>query len=263
MSDYIFTDHPDARELRRLQLLERARDAQSIALLERVGVRSGAACLEIGAGAGSLVHWLAARVGPTGRVVALDRNTVHLRRIFDRPVPPVEVLEADLATATLPGPFDVIHARYVFIHNREVDSLLRRVRALLAPGGWLVLEEPDFTCAAHLQPTADAAMARVHAAIVAMFQQAGLDPGYGLRLPQDLVRAGFRIGHTETHLHLDAGQSPMAALMGESAQALRAAYLKTGLATTADIDHYVARAGDLDRWTVWYGTVAVCTQAAA
>lgn len=260
MSDYIFTDHPDARELRRLRLLERARDAQSIALLERTGLSRGAACLEIGAGAGSLVEWMAARVGPSGRVVALDRKTVHLRRFIDQTTPPVQVLEADLADAALTGPFDLIHARYVLIHNRDAVRLLRRVRDLLAPGGWVVLEEPDFTSAAHLQPTADAAMDRVHAAIVKMFENGGLDPGYGLRLPLDLARTGFRIAQTETHLHLDAGQAPMAALMGESASALRAAYTKTGLATNADIDHYVARAGNSDCWAVWYATVAVLAQ---
>ncbi|MFO0775151.1 MAG: methyltransferase domain-containing protein [Nitrospiraceae bacterium] len=263
MSDYIFSDHPDARELRRLQLIERALDATSITWLERTGLAAGQSALEIGAGAGSLVEWFAARVGSQGRVVALDKKTVHLDRFRRGPNAAVTVLEGNLADVAMPTPFDVAHARYVFIHNREASALLRRVRSMLKPGGWFVCEEPDFRCAAVLQPDSDSALDRVHQAIGAMFVQGGLDPSYGLRLPQQMQEAGFDIVQVESRLHLAPGGGPIAEVMGESALALRAAYTKTGLATDADIDHYVARARDPQRWAVWYATVSVLARVGA
>jgi predicted O-methyltransferase YrrM len=40
--------------------------------LTRLGLSSGALCLEVGAGSGSVARWMADQVGPTGRVLAVD-----------------------------------------------------------------------------------------------------------------------------------------------------------------------------------------------
>ncbi len=258
MSQYIFDDHPDAREFRRLQLIERAMDPASTALLEQTGLAAGQSCLEIGAGAGSLVDWMAGRVGSGGRVFALDKKAVHLRRFID---PPVQVIEGGLQDLALDRPVDLAHARYVFIHNSNAGALLRHVRTLLNRGAYFVVEEPDFTCAARLQPNPKAAVDRVNGAIEKMFLDAGLDPAYGLRLPQEVRDAGFDLLCTDSRLHLAPGGAPIAEVMAESALALRAAYRKTGLATDAEIDQYVARARDPRVWAVYYATVAVLARA--
>ena len=57
----------------------------------------------------------------------------------------VEVLRHDIRTGTFPpGLFDLIHTRAVLTHISPGVDLLRRIVTWLAPGGWLVLEEPDF-----------------------------------------------------------------------------------------------------------------------
>ncbi len=60
----------DAR--RRLQMLEAVYDPLTLRHLEMVGVGPGWRCLEVGAGAGSITRALAERVGPQGRVAAVD-----------------------------------------------------------------------------------------------------------------------------------------------------------------------------------------------
>ena len=102
----------------------------------------GARCLEIGGGRGSITRWLSDVLGPTGRVIATDLQLGFLTEIN---APNVEVLRHDIRTDSFaPSSFDLIHTRAVLMHISPSVDLLRRIVTWLAPGGWLVLEEPDF-----------------------------------------------------------------------------------------------------------------------
>jgi tRNA A58 N-methylase Trm61 len=74
-TDYLLAGEDPARELRRVQVLERLRDPLSVRRLRRLGVGAGWRCLEVGAGAGSMVRWLSHAVGPRGWVLATDIDT--------------------------------------------------------------------------------------------------------------------------------------------------------------------------------------------
>ena len=81
-------------------------------------------------------------VGPTGRVIATDLQMGFLSRID---AANVEVLRHDIRTDTFPpDSFDLIHTRAVLMHISPSVELLQRIVTWLAPGGWLLLEEPDF-----------------------------------------------------------------------------------------------------------------------
>ncbi len=139
--DYAFP-HSASDESRRLELFEQRLDPLTIARLSRLGVRRGARCLEIGGGRGSITRWLADRVGPQGRVTATDLQPDFLRGIE---AANVEVLQHDVRSDTFPeGSFDLIHARAVLMHLPPEAALLERMVSWLRPGGWLLLEEPDF-----------------------------------------------------------------------------------------------------------------------
>jgi ubiquinone/menaquinone biosynthesis C-methylase UbiE len=254
MTKYLFETNRTDREWKRLRMIEQAVDAETIALLERAGLGTGARCLEIGAGAGSIVGWMAKRVGLSGRVIAVDKKTAYLQPFQEEPV---RVIEGNLKDLLLDHPVDLAHARYVLIHNANDGELLAKIRSAVKPGGMAVLEEPDFTSAALLQPERDNATQRVNRAICKMFTDVGLDPAYGLRLPQKVEEAGFALVHTESRLHLCAGETPIARVMAESADVLRDEYKMTGLATDKDIAHYVARARNPRVWSVFYATVSV------
>ena len=101
-------------ERRRLQLLERLRDPVTVRRLRRLGVSAGWCCLEVGAGAGSIVRWLSDAVGPTGQVLAIDLDT---RLLQDLDAANVEVRAVDVLGDRwdLAG-FDLVHARAVLHH---------------------------------------------------------------------------------------------------------------------------------------------------
>jgi SAM-dependent methyltransferase len=75
-------------------------------------------------------------------VIATDLQTGYLSGIE---ASNVEVLRHDIRTDAFPlKSFDLIHTRAVFMHISPSVDLLQRVVTWLAPGGWLLLEEPDF-----------------------------------------------------------------------------------------------------------------------
>ena len=77
-----------------------------------------------------------------GHVTATDLQVDFLNSIA---APNIEVLRHDLRTDTFPhGSFDLVHARAVLMHIPDDPEILRRMVLWLRPGGWLLLEEPDF-----------------------------------------------------------------------------------------------------------------------
>jgi hypothetical protein len=51
----------------------------------------------------------------------------------------------DIRTDTFPSSsFNLVHTRAVLMHISPSVDLLQRIATWLAPGGWLLLEEPDF-----------------------------------------------------------------------------------------------------------------------
>jgi SAM-dependent methyltransferase len=139
--DYAFP-HAAEEESQRLELFEQRLDPLTKRRIVRLGVTQGARCLEIGAGRGSITRWLADLVGPAGRVTATDLQAGFLSGID---ASNLEVLRHDIRTDTFPaGSFDLVHTRAVLMHVSPDVALLQRIASWLAPGGWLLLEEPDF-----------------------------------------------------------------------------------------------------------------------
>ncbi len=139
-SEYLLTNaNPETVD--RFGGLQRTFDALSTAHLARVGLRPGSRCLEVGAGGGSIARWMAAQVGETGRVLAVDLDT----RWFEHDgSPQLEARDVDIAAEPIPdGPWDLIHERLVLMHIPERLAVLDKLLASLAPGGWIVLEDFD------------------------------------------------------------------------------------------------------------------------
>jgi len=80
-------------------MLERIFDAGTQRRLLATGLTSGWHCLEVGAGAGSIVRWLEQRVGPSGKVVALDTDPRFLRGSGSSTI---EILQGDICDTDLP-----------------------------------------------------------------------------------------------------------------------------------------------------------------
>src|SRR5215216_334562 len=142
-ASYIFDETQHDHELDRLRTLEAIFDAPTQRCLLSTCLGPGWRCVEVGAGAGSIAKWMSDTVGPHGNVLAVDVNTRFLSQLS---APNLEVREADIRAAAIePGSVDLAHVRFVLIHVREWAEALAAIVASLKPGGWLVLEEPDFS----------------------------------------------------------------------------------------------------------------------
>ncbi|MFL6115307.1 MAG: methyltransferase domain-containing protein [Catenulispora sp.] len=139
-----------ATELPRLSALAGMHDADTFRCLTSLGVSPGWRCLEVGAGPGYVARWLAAAVGPSGAVTAMDRDTRMLRG-FENPSN-LAAVDADvLAEASAPGSFDLVHSRIVLMHIPQRAELLARLASWVRPGGWLMVgDHVDF--ATHSSP---------------------------------------------------------------------------------------------------------------
>jgi ubiquinone/menaquinone biosynthesis C-methylase UbiE len=130
-------------ELDRLQLLENHMDPVTQQRFDKVGLGPGWRCLEVGAGAGSVVRMLAERVGADGRVLAVDLQPALLGDLDE---PNVEVRQLDVVTGELPeAAFDFVHTRAVLMHIGQRDEVLPKLVRALRPGGLLLLEEVDMS----------------------------------------------------------------------------------------------------------------------
>jgi SAM-dependent methyltransferase len=254
VGQYIFETNQDDQELRRLRLIEQALDEDSVARLKQTGIREGWRCLELGAGAGSIAEWMGQVVGKRGEVVAIDRKTNYLQRLSSSPY---RIVTGDFLDVSLESAFDLAHCRYVLIHNRERQSMLKKLCSLLKPGGLLVVEEPDFTSAKLPNRGLEPSHQRVNDAICRMFEQMRLDPAYGLSLPAKITVEGLEVLRVDARIHLNRGGDPMATMMAESTKALCEKYMATGQADTTDIDKYIENANTNIFWAVYYSTVSV------
>lgn len=138
---YILSHTSDASERERLSLLERIADPLSQRRLAALDIQPGWRCLEVGAGHGSIVRWLAEQVGPQGQVVATDINPRFLTEVQ---LPNVEVRQHDIRTDPLePDLYDLAHCRSVLAHMPDPQRVVQRMVTALRIGGWLLIEEGD------------------------------------------------------------------------------------------------------------------------
>jgi SAM-dependent methyltransferase len=256
-SEYVFHRAEDQRELERLRAIEQVFDPASRRRLLATGVATGWSCLEVGPGAGSILRWLCDQVGTSGRVEAIDLSTKFLTGHL--PTNAV-VRQGDVRTIPLhDSSYDLVHARYVLIHLPDFQVALSRMLACLKPGGWLVLEEPDFSASRGV--TGDTAqlgaVQRVNQAIKVMFDRLDMDYALGLKVPMLLQRQGLQGVTVENDAPLAAGGSGIAIMMNMSAAQLREKYLSTGVVTGQDLEQYGRFAEDPTTRAIYYATVAV------
>ncbi len=119
-------------------------DPRTTAQLEGIGVAPGWACLEAGAGGGSITEWLCKRVGDKGRVLATD---IDMRFVGELSYPNLDVQRHDITTDDVPeGEFDLVHARLLLEHLPGHALALSKLVATLKPGGWLLVRLDHLTC---------------------------------------------------------------------------------------------------------------------
>ncbi len=173
------------------------------------------------------------------------------------------MVEADIRHLALaPNSFDLVHVRYVLVHLPDFSVALDNLVKCLKPGGWLVLEEPDFSSARAIVGGADACLAvnRVNSAIMQLFADRAMDCGLGIRLPAIVQAMGVQPLSVEADALLAAGGTGIATVMRLSALQLAEQYIATQKTSLADIQHYCRFAEDPTAWAIYYTSVGVIAQ---
>lgn len=140
---YVLADAAPAAEVRRLQQIDGLMAPVTQGRLERLGIGPGWACLEVGAGVGGVARWMAERVGPSGRVTAIDLNPLFEA---DPTLPQLEIRRHNILAEGLDdASYDLAHCRLLLCNVGDVERALGNMVRALRPGGWLIVEEPGDT----------------------------------------------------------------------------------------------------------------------
>ena len=227
-------------ERARLAGMEAQWDPGTFRHIDALGLPADASCWEIGAGAGSVAAWLAER---SGRLLVTDVDTRFVDHLStDR----VTVKRHDVVADPAPeGPFDLIHARLLLEHLPGRNEVLDRLIDVLRPGGWLLIEDYDWT--SYGTEPASETIERVGQAILEFMSEAGFDPHLGRRLLGELDRRGLSDAGAEGRLLVMRSEHPGAAFYRLSLVSLREAIAQRGKVTEAEIDEALAAidSGDL------------------
>lgn len=230
-SDYVY-DQGFSEERTRLAGIESLWDPGTQALLDELGIgraEKSWRCMEVGAGGGSLLQWMADR-GAT--VVAVDIDTRFIESLASDQI---EVRRLDIRSDELPrGEFDLIHSRLVLEHLPDRRQILDRLVSALRPGGWMVIEDYDWTAYGFEGGEAD--LERVTQAFLTFMQRAGFEPNYGRRIVADLADAGLVDVRGEGRARVIASSAPGFEFFRLSFESLRGAVVDAGLLSAEDAD---------------------------
>jgi SAM-dependent methyltransferase len=214
-------------------------------LLEKLGLRAGWRCLEIGCGNGSISRWMATKVAPKGRVVATD---LDLHYIDNLQAPNLEVRQLDILkdTRTETATYDLVTARAILHHIRSPKKAIKHMVDYLKPGGILLSIEPDFLPATAATPEPLRAFWQ---AWLEWSHSVGVDYFIGRTIPNLLSAAGLdRVG-AEGTTAIYRGDSPWAKYWLDTLQELRPRLLKSGYISQPSLTGFNRLYSDPRHWT--------------
>jgi SAM-dependent methyltransferase len=162
-------------------------------LLDIIGLASGASAIDVGCGVLGILHLLPARVGPSGRVVGLDREPRLLdiaRAQADQRGIALELVEADATSTGLEaGSFDLVHARTLLLNVSNPGEVLAEMVSVARPGGVVAVEEPD--SAGWVCDPPHPGWDPLRSAVTGAYRAAGKDFDIGRRAARLLRAAGL------------------------------------------------------------------------
>jgi ubiquinone/menaquinone biosynthesis C-methylase UbiE len=197
----------DPAESARLQGQSEELRPESVALLDRIGLKPGQSALDLGCGPRGILDLLSAAVSPGGSVTGLDADPAHVamagRFAGQHGLANVEVMAGDARHTGLPeGSFDLVHARTLLATIPRPAEVITEMVRLARPGGWVASQEPDVECSLCYPPLP--AWDRLREILHASFSRSGADPMIGRRLTELYREAGLE----ETGVVVHAGTYP-------------------------------------------------------
>jgi SAM-dependent methyltransferase len=222
------------------RLIEQARffGDMTAQVFQLAGLRAGMRVLDIGCGAGDVAFLAASMVGPAGEVIGVDKSpdavALASRRAAESGLANVRFLVADVAELALDEPVDALVGRLALMYMADPAVILRRLSALVRPGGIIACHEFDLTGAVSdpLCPTFDAAIDRIARAL----NRAGADSRMGRRLRQVFREAGLPAPQQILNARVEHGpESSIYAQVAGITRTLLPVIDRTGIATAEEV----------------------------
>ncbi len=136
-----------AKELERLIVQARRYEPFTTQLFRDAGIEAGMRVLDVGSGSGDVAFLVARLVGPSGRVVGVDRSATAVatasRRAKEFELPNARFLVGDAGEMAFEELFDAAVGRFVLEFSRDPSVLLRAIAAHVRPGGVVAFQEVD------------------------------------------------------------------------------------------------------------------------
>jgi 2-polyprenyl-3-methyl-5-hydroxy-6-metoxy-1,4-benzoquinol methylase len=147
MSHYVI--HGGVAGSNRMHVVARACWPTTSTLLQRAGLQEGMNCLDLGCGAGEVTFEIARLMGPAGRVLGMDMDTVKLdiarQRAKKEGVKNIEFKQANVFEWTEESLYDFIYVRFLLTHLPERERVIPKIVRALRPAGSLALEDIEFS----------------------------------------------------------------------------------------------------------------------
>lgn len=121
-------------------------DSITVAMLDQMNLRPGMRVLDIGCGYGSVSRMVADRVGPYGRVTAMDREPAHLAQAAELTIETglrnIDYVCGDLTSLEFASEsYDAIVGRRVLMYLPDAKLVLQRLAGALKSGGNMAFQE--------------------------------------------------------------------------------------------------------------------------
>jgi ubiquinone/menaquinone biosynthesis C-methylase UbiE len=171
--------------------------------LERLGVGPGWRAVDVGAGSGDVSVALAEIVGHEGRVYAVDSDPLARNETAAAAAAYSQVLAITQGAEDLrlPEPVDLAFCRFLLLHVVDPAVVVARMAGAVAPGGWVVAQEP-ITSAGRVGG-------------MPMSMPAARHPDVGAVLPALVRRSGLELVDAWAEAPAGAGPGPVASYLAE------------------------------------------------
>jgi SAM-dependent methyltransferase len=182
-------------ELARLGLQHRAWQPCTLSAWRVAGIGHGQTVLDVGCGPGYASMDLAELVGPSGRVVAIDKSEKFLNALDAerrrRGLTNITAHQADLDRGGFPTVIaNAAWCRWVFAFLRRPREVLTRLARTIGPGGFIVIHE-YFDYATWRAAPRCPELEEFVRCVMASWRDNGGEPDIALSLPLWLEELGF------------------------------------------------------------------------
>jgi SAM-dependent methyltransferase len=193
--DYVLGTHDE--EIARLGLQHRTWRQQAHQAWRSAGIAAGQTVLDVGCGPGYATLDLAEMVGPSGRVMAIDKSGRFLGALDaacrERHITNIATFHADLDALEFPDVLaDRAWCRWVLSFVKNPRAILAKIAAALTPDGAIVLHE-YFDYSTWRGAARCPELEEFVSAVMTSWRDDGGEPDIALSLPRWLEQLGFEI----------------------------------------------------------------------